>query len=48
MMCIWQAPTDFVAQGMMKTEAGRRIAESRHAFMEAFLEEFMLEWDAQA
>ncbi|KAL0037341.1 hypothetical protein WJX79_002961 [Trebouxia sp. C0005] len=35
-------------QGMMKTDAGRKRARSRHAFMEAFLKQFMLEWDAQA
>ncbi|KAL0020408.1 hypothetical protein WJX77_000208 [Trebouxia sp. C0004] len=35
-------------QGMMKTDAGRKRARSRHAFMEAFLKQFMLEWEAQA
>ena len=35
-------------QGMMKTDAGRRRAKRRHEFMEAYLEEFMLEWNAQA
>ena len=35
-------------QGMMKTEAGRRRAKQRHEFMQAFLQEFMLEWDAHA
>lgn len=35
-------------QAMMKTEAGRKRARSRHAFMEAYLQEFMLEWDAKA
>lgn len=35
-------------QKMMKTDAGRRRAKSRHDFMEAYLQEFMLEWDAQA
>jgi uncharacterized protein len=29
----------------MNTEAGRRMAEKRHIFMEAFLEEFLFEWD---
>lgn len=33
-------------QGMMKTEAGRRMAQHRHAVMEQFLQEFMQEWDA--
>ena len=32
----------------MKTDAGRRRAKRRHEFMEAYLEEFMLEWNAQA
>lgn len=35
-------------QGMMKTDAGRKRARSRHAFMETFLKQFMLEWEAQA
>lgn len=35
-------------QGMMKTEAGRKRAKQRHEFMQAFLQEFMLEWDAHA
>jgi uncharacterized protein len=30
----------------MNTEAGRRMAEKRHIFMEAFLNEFLFEWDA--
>lgn len=29
----------------MNTEAGRKMAEKRHIFMEAFLEEFLFEWD---
>ncbi len=29
----------------MNTEAGRKMAEKRHFFMEAFLEEFLFEWD---
>jgi len=32
----------------MKTDAGRKRARSRHAFMEAYLKQFMLEWEAQA
>lgn len=29
---------------MMKTKAGRAMAETRHKFMEAYLEEFKAEW----
>ncbi len=32
----------------MNTATGRQIAESRHAFMEQFLERFFAEWDAEA
>lgn len=35
-------------RGMMKTAAGRRIAEKRHAFMALYLEEFQQEWSAAA
>lgn len=35
-------------QGMMKTETGRKLAKQRHAFMESYLQQFMLEWDAEA
>ena len=31
----------------MNTESGRRIAESRHAVMEKFLEQFFMEWDGR-
>jgi uncharacterized protein len=31
----------------MNTETGREIAEHRHRFMEQFLEEFFLEWNAE-
>ena len=32
----------------MKTETGRKLAKQRHAFMEGYLQQFMLEWDANA
>ena len=35
-------------KGLMKTQAGRKVAEQRHAFMEAFLDQFRLEWDGLA
>ena len=35
-------------RGLMKTRAGRRIAERRHAVMEEFLETFKLEWEGLA
>lgn len=31
-------------KGMMNTDAGRRMAEHRHGFMESFLDEFYDEW----
>ena len=31
----------------MNTDAGRRMAEHRHTFMEGFLEEFMTEWNGE-
>ena len=33
-------------KGRMKTRAGARLAEGRHAFLETFLEQFVGEWDA--
>lgn len=35
-------------KGMLKTAAGRRLAEERHAFMLAFLDRFYLEWEGKA
>lgn len=32
---------------MMNTDAATKIAEHRHAIMEAYLEEFMLEWEGE-
>ena len=32
-------------RGMMKTEAGRRMAEGRHRTMEKYLADFYAEWD---
>lgn len=34
-------------RGMMKTDAGRAIAEGRHRYMEAFLEQLDLEVGGQ-
>jgi uncharacterized protein len=35
-------------QGLMKTAAGWRMAEQRHAFMEAFMQQFLAEWRGEA
>lgn len=35
-------------KGMLKTEAGRKVAEERHKYMEEFLDRFFLEWDGKA
>lgn len=32
---------------LMNTEAGKRLARERHAYMEAYLEQFLAEWDGQ-
>ena len=34
-------------KGLMNTESARKMAESRHAYMEGFLEEFLGEWDGK-
>ena len=34
-------------EGMMTTETGRKLARHRHEFMEAFLEEFFLDWNGE-
>lgn len=35
-------------QGVMKTQAGAAVAQQRHAFMEAYLQQFLLEWEGTA
>jgi uncharacterized protein len=35
-------------KGMMKTKAGKEVAESRHAFLETYLDQFHREWRAEA
>ncbi|KAL4459068.1 hypothetical protein ABPG75_013933 [Micractinium tetrahymenae] len=35
-------------KGLMRTGAGRAAAEGRHAFMEAFLQQFQAEWRGEA
>jgi uncharacterized protein len=37
----------FLLQDRMNTEAGRKIANHRHAFMEQFLAEFYKEWNVE-
>lgn len=37
----------FHLKDMMKTKAGRQIAEERHAYMQFFVEQFLAEWDGQ-
>jgi len=32
----------------MKTKAGKEVAESRHAFLETYLDQFHREWRAEA
>ena len=34
-------------KGLMKTDAGRRAAEGRHVFMEAFLTQLRAEWNGE-
>jgi uncharacterized protein len=38
----------FKLKGRLNTEAGRRIAEARHRFMEEYLDRFMAEWDGKS
>ncbi|KAL6643235.1 hypothetical protein ACP70R_021416 [Stipagrostis hirtigluma subsp. patula] len=38
----------FKLKDMMKTEAGKKRAEKRHTFMEAFVAEFYEEWSGRA
>jgi uncharacterized protein len=38
----------FLLQDRMNTESGRRIAAARHHYMEAFVAEFLAEWDGRA
>lgn len=35
-------------QDLMKTEAGRRVAEGRHRYMEGFLSQLLPEWEGEA
>jgi uncharacterized protein len=35
-------------QDLMKTPSGAAIAQQRHAFMEAYLQQFLLEWEGSA
>ncbi len=35
-------------KGMMKTNAGRALAEKRHAFMQTFLAQFFLECEGDS
>lgn len=37
----------FLLKGLMNTNSGRAIAEKREAYMKAFIEEFMIEWDGE-
>ena len=32
---------------LMNTETGKRLAKSRHTYMEGFLSEFYAEWDGE-
>lgn len=35
-------------KGLMRTAAGREVAEGRHAYMEQFLQRFHEEWQGKA
>ncbi len=37
----------FLLKDMMNTKTGKRLAEGRHQFMEAFVERFLKEWDTE-
>lgn len=37
----------FLLKDMMSTKSGRELAEKRHAFMEAYVEQFLLEWEGK-
>ena len=37
----------FLLKDMMKTPAGKRLAEARHKYMEEFVEVFMKEWNGE-
>ena len=36
-----------ILKDMIRTDEGRRIAEHRHQFLEAFLDEFLKEWKGE-
>lgn len=38
----------FLLKDRMNTSAGKRLAEERHLFMEAFVAKFLIEWEASA
>lgn len=37
----------FKLKGLMNTETGKKLAEERHRFMEAYLEQFLAEWEGK-
>lgn len=39
---------EVLMQDIMKTDAGKRMAQHRHGFMEAYLTEFYAEWDGKS
>jgi uncharacterized protein len=38
----------FKLKELMNTETGKKIAEKRHRYMEAYLEQFLSEWEGKA